>query len=122
METLYYLLFGVLAAAAAVLELSRSKESGHASMSREFLAFRNNYVLVYSLMMGMVLPKSLRSGYGQKVLKFHINGWFISHLLNDVGILTPKGSFRWAWVVTSSWTRGDPNSLSSTVIPALVAQ
>lgn len=52
MEIIYYLLFGVLAVAAAFLELSRGKEAGHGSMTPEFLSFRNNYVLVYSLMMG----------------------------------------------------------------------
>lgn len=52
MEVIYYLLFGVLAVAAAFLELSRGKETGHGSMTPEFLSFRNNYVVVYSLMMG----------------------------------------------------------------------
>lgn len=43
--------FGVLAAAAAAFELTKPKE-GQLSTSRDFLRFRTNYIVVYSLMMG----------------------------------------------------------------------
>ena len=55
METVYALFFGVLAALAAVFELTKPKE-GQQSTSQDFLRFRFNYVVVYSLMMGAPRP------------------------------------------------------------------
>lgn len=60
MEAFYILLFASIAAATVFLELGKrggSSSSGGAAtaLTRDFLAFRNNYVLVYALMMGKVL-------------------------------------------------------------------
>ena len=52
MEVFYTFIFGAMAALAAILELTKSKDSAVESGSREFTRFRNNYVLVYALMMG----------------------------------------------------------------------
>ena len=63
MEAFYYVLFTVLAATAAALELGKGGASraavsggggggGGPAVTREFAAFRSNYVLVYALMMG----------------------------------------------------------------------
>ena len=63
MEPFYTVVFGVLAAVAAVLELTKSKESAADTSSKEFSRFKNNYVLVYALMMGAPLstPMALRT-------------------------------------------------------------
>jgi hypothetical protein len=52
MEVFYTAIFAAMAAVAAGLELTRSKDVASESGSREFLRFRNNYVTVYALMMG----------------------------------------------------------------------
>lgn len=52
MEAFYTALFAAMAAVAAALEMTRSKDAASESGSREFVRFRNNYVLVYALMMG----------------------------------------------------------------------
>lgn len=52
MEPFYIAVFGVLAALAAVLELTKGKSTSSDNTSKEFSRFRTNYVLVYSLMMG----------------------------------------------------------------------
>lgn len=54
MEVFYITVFGLLAAAAAALELAKPKE-GHMSTSMDFVRFRANYIVVYSLMMGVYL-------------------------------------------------------------------
>ena len=51
MEAFYVVLFAALAALAALLETGRGRAGGGA-LTRDFVAFRNNYVLVYALMMG----------------------------------------------------------------------
>ena len=51
MQTVYAIFFGSLAALAAIFELTKPKE-GQQSTSQDFLRFRFNYVVVYSLMMG----------------------------------------------------------------------
>lgn len=51
MLPVYYVLFGVLAAAAAGLELTKPAETQQIK-NPEFRSFRNNYLVVYSLMMG----------------------------------------------------------------------
>lgn len=56
MEPFYTVVFGVLAAVAAVLELTKSKDSAADTSSKEFTRFKNNYVLVYALMMGAPCP------------------------------------------------------------------
>lgn len=52
MELIYLAVFLVSAIAAAALEGTRKSETGSAVGNRDFLKFRNNYVLVYTLMMG----------------------------------------------------------------------
>lgn len=54
MEAYYYLVFGVLVAVLAALEFSKSSKD-RISTSAAFNAFKNNYLVVYSLMMGNVL-------------------------------------------------------------------
>lgn len=55
MEAYYYVVFGVLVAVLAALEFSKSSKD-RISTSAAFNAFKNNYLVVYSLMMGMWLP------------------------------------------------------------------
>ncbi|KAL5539742.1 hypothetical protein UlMin_043843 [Ulmus minor] len=50
MEVLYFLLFGALAAVVAALELSKNSKD-RINTSTAFNAFKNNYLLVYSIMM-----------------------------------------------------------------------
>ena len=52
METFLLLVFAALAALAALLELSKGKSSKQETTNRDFIRFRNNYVVVYALMMG----------------------------------------------------------------------
>lgn len=53
METFYVLLFGVAAVCAAGLEYGNRLSRGAAqATSADFSKFKNNYLLVYSLMMG----------------------------------------------------------------------
>ena len=52
MDSFYGLLFGAAAVLAAVLEYGNRLGKSTASTSREFTLFRNNYLVVYSLMMG----------------------------------------------------------------------
>ena len=47
--------FFASAIAAAALEGTRKSETGSAVGNRDFLKFRNNYVLVYALMMGKAI-------------------------------------------------------------------
>lgn len=53
MEIFYVVVFGVLAVCAAVLETTK-KTSNVDNSSKEFSRFKNNYVLVYALMMGAI--------------------------------------------------------------------
>jgi MFS transporter, MFS domain-containing protein family, molybdate-anion transporter len=52
MEIFYYIVFGILSAVVALLELGRSSKDRVATSSA-FTSFKNNYLVVYSLMMGM---------------------------------------------------------------------
>lgn len=51
MELFFYLLFGVLASVLLGLELSKNNKD-RVVTSQAFNSFKNNYLLVYSLMMG----------------------------------------------------------------------
>lgn len=51
MEVFFYMVFGSLAAIVTVLELSKSNKD-RVNTSSAFNSFKNNYLLVYSLMMG----------------------------------------------------------------------
>lgn len=52
METFYGIIFLVSALAAGGVEWSKKSEGSSGATDFEFLKFRNNYVLVYALMMG----------------------------------------------------------------------
>ena len=54
MEVFYFLVFGGLAAVVAALEFSKSSRD-RVNTTSAFNAFKNNYLLVYSLMMGTFL-------------------------------------------------------------------
>ena len=55
MELFYISVFGALAAVVAALELSKTSKD-RINTSSAFNSFKNNYLLVYSLMMGTDLP------------------------------------------------------------------
>ena len=61
METFLLLVFASLAALTALLELSKRQKSKQETMNRSFLQFRNNYVLVYALMMGAFVHPTSQS-------------------------------------------------------------
>jgi membrane protein insertase Oxa1/YidC/SpoIIIJ len=58
MEIFYYLVFGVLGLVVAALELSKNNKD-RINTSSAFNSFKNNYLLVYSLMMGTMAFPSL---------------------------------------------------------------
>jgi hypothetical protein len=58
MEVFYYVVFGALSAVVAGLELGKSGKDRVATPTA-FNAFKNNYVLVYSLMMCTPRPPSI---------------------------------------------------------------
>ena len=51
MELFYYMVFGALGAVVAAVELSKANKD-RITTSQAFTSFKNNYLLVYSLMMG----------------------------------------------------------------------
>ena len=51
MEIFYYLVFGGLGAVVAAVELSKNNKD-RITTTPAFSSFKNNYLLVYSLMMG----------------------------------------------------------------------
>jgi hypothetical protein len=59
MEAFLLLVFAAVAALTAVLELSKRQSSKPETTNREFVKFRNNYVLVYALMMGATMPLAI---------------------------------------------------------------
>ena len=58
MEIFYAALFGLMAVAAAVLELGKPRETSESSLSRDFVRFSRNYTIVYALMMGELTTSS----------------------------------------------------------------
>ena len=52
MELFYLIVFSLSAVAAGALEWTKKSEGSSATGNRDFIKFRNNYVLVYALMMG----------------------------------------------------------------------
>lgn len=60
MEVFYYLVFGVLGLIVAALELSKNNKD-RVNTSSAFNSFKNNYLIVYSLMMGTMLSPLLLS-------------------------------------------------------------
>ena len=60
METFLLLVFASLAALTALVELSKRQNSKQETTNRDFIRFRNNYVLVYALMMGAPVRLFLR--------------------------------------------------------------
>ena len=59
MDLVYWILFAGLAASAAGLELTKAADTTVVKNS-EFKRFRNNYLLVYSLMMGKPMECAAR--------------------------------------------------------------
>lgn len=57
MELFFFLFFGFLAVIVAALELSKSSKD-RINTSSAFNAFKNNYLVVYSLMMGTLFFRS----------------------------------------------------------------
>lgn len=55
MDLYYYVVFGLQVAVLVALEFGRSGKD-RITTSPAFNAFKNNYLVVYSLMMGMVTP------------------------------------------------------------------
>ncbi|MBA0817750.1 hypothetical protein Gohar_021849 [Gossypium harknessii] len=51
MELFYFVVFGALGAVVAALELSKNSKD-RINTSSAFNSFKNNYLVVYSLMMG----------------------------------------------------------------------
>lgn len=52
MEAFYFLVFGALSAVVAALEFSKTSKD-RITTTPAFNSFKNNYILVYSLMMGI---------------------------------------------------------------------
>ena len=52
MDLFYAVIFGVMAVVAAGFEFLKPSESQAVNARKDFVAFRLNYVIVYSLMMG----------------------------------------------------------------------
>jgi hypothetical protein len=73
MEPVYLVVFAVLAGVAAFLELSKSKIASVESTSKEFIKFRSNYVLVYSLMMGEFVKMTWQHVYHYPLDRYCIN-------------------------------------------------
>ncbi len=61
MDSFYGIVFGICAVVAAVLEWgNRSGADGKQSaLPTEFVAFKNNYLIVYTLMMGTLVDHRL---------------------------------------------------------------
>ena len=55
MELFYYMVFGGLGVVVAAVELSKSNKD-RINTPQAFNSFKNNYLLVYSLMMGKPIP------------------------------------------------------------------
>ncbi|KAK1304485.1 hypothetical protein QJS10_CPB11g00652 [Acorus calamus] len=58
MEIFYYLVFGALSLIVAALELSKTSKD-RITTSSTFNSFKNNYLVVYSLMMDPVIMSCL---------------------------------------------------------------
>lgn len=70
MESFYLVTFAVLVALCAALELSKQRE-GKALTNAAFRAFRNNYLLVYALMMaGDWLQVSVAHPRPTRIMRF----------------------------------------------------
>ena len=52
MEQFFYVLFAVMVVGCAALEFTKGKPSDKHQTTTVFNAFKNNYLVVYSLMMG----------------------------------------------------------------------
>ncbi len=63
MEAFLLLVFAALAALTALLELSKRKSSKQETTNTDLIRFRNNYVIVYALMMG-AFPAASRCSDG----------------------------------------------------------
>ena len=82
MEVLYFVLFGALAVVVAGLELSKSGKD-RISTSPAFNAFSNNYLLVYSIMMGTPFTLSSSSSL---ISRFSILGFPLQSFSFEISV------------------------------------
>lgn len=83
MELFYYLVFGGLSAVVAALELSKSNKD-RISTSPAFNSFKNNYLVVYSLMMGNFKKPQLSDFTGFFILGLNLGlGFLLCILIQD---------------------------------------
>jgi Sugar-tranasporters, 12 TM len=61
MNSFYVITFAVLAICTAILERCKAASGKAITGNKSFQAFRNNYILVYSLMMGACRSSGLRA-------------------------------------------------------------
>ncbi|THU74322.1 hypothetical protein C4D60_Mb04t32140 [Musa balbisiana] len=130
MEVFYYVVFGGLAAVAAVMELSKTSKDRIATSSA-FNAFKNNYCLVYSLMMVVVSlpqrgfdPQWLSATFSKAIFLGNgliaiVSGLFANLLAGNLGF-GPVAPFDAAAcllgigmaIILSSWSEnyGDPSN------------
>jgi hypothetical protein len=74
MEVFYYVVFGALSAVVAGLELGKSGKDRVATPTA-FNAFKNNYVLVYSLMMCTPRPPRFPLRFPHFLLRRRVQIW-----------------------------------------------
>ncbi|KAL0873137.1 hypothetical protein Bca101_022842 [Brassica carinata] len=80
MEVFYYVVFGVLGIVVAALELSKNNKD-RINTSSAFTSFKNNYLVVYSLMMGVVRGLVLRrvlGGIATSLLFSSFESWLVA--------------------------------------------
>ncbi|KAM0934405.1 putative molybdate-anion transporter, MFS transporter superfamily [Dioscorea sansibarensis] len=107
MEVFYYLLFGGLSMVVALLELSKTTTKDSITTSSTFSSFKNNYLVVYSLMMAgdwlqgpYVYFLYSQYGFGKgDIGRLFIAGFGSSMLFGTiVGSLADKRGRKWACV------------------------
>ncbi|PKA66319.1 hypothetical protein AXF42_Ash007016 [Apostasia shenzhenica] len=85
MELMYYLLFGGLSVVVALLELSKTSKD-RVGTSSAFSSFKNNYLVVYSLMMGSCsLPLYSRSRANPPHSGDWLQGPYVYYLYSQYG-------------------------------------
>ncbi|PHT48733.1 hypothetical protein CQW23_12941 [Capsicum baccatum] len=75
MELFYYVVFGAMATVVAVLELGGKTNKDRITTSQAFNSFKNNYILVYSLMMGTYVSPIISGSF--YILKLWDCGVFV---------------------------------------------
>lgn len=98
MESFYFVVFACLAALVVAMELSKSSKD-RIGTSSSFNSFMNNYIIVYSLMMGNLLIYFLINffNYYYYFLFFYANAFcFFWSMLNVIfKKQTKKKTFLW---------------------------